>query len=105
MYSYFFFLWCNLNLIYNFNTFSACHQNRTIYDVLNLESRVNVSEVLTFANNRNLQDALDDIRKQLNFEGTISILPDEAKRKLAELAESSPTIPFDTYTEVVIPVS
>ncbi|XP_026284364.1 prominin-like protein isoform X1 [Frankliniella occidentalis] len=79
----------------------ACHQNRTIYDVLNLESRVNVSEVLTFANNRNLQEALDAIRDRLNVEGEIVILPDQAKRKLAELAESSPTIPFDTYTEVL----
>lgn len=79
----------------------ACHQNRTIYDVLNLESRVNVSEVLTFANNPNLQDALDKIKQRLNVEGQIVILPEEAKRKLSELADSSPSIPFDLYTDVL----
>lgn len=80
----------------------ACHQNRSIYDVLNLESRVNVSEVLTFANNPNLQDALDNIKQRLNVEGQIVILLPSAKKKLEELAESSPSIPFDVYTEVVI---
>ena len=79
----------------------ACHQNRSIYDVLNLESRVNVSEVLTFANNPNLQDALDNIKQRLNVEGQIVILLPSAKKKLEELAESSPSIPFDVYTEVV----
>lgn len=80
---------------------AACHQNRTIYDVLNLETRVNVSEVLTFASNPSLQEALDNIKQRLNVEGQIVILPDQAKRKLGELAESSPTIPFDLYTEVL----
>lgn len=79
----------------------ACHQNRSIYEVLDLEARVNVSEVLTFANNPNLQNALDNIKQRLNVEGQIVILPDQARRKLAELAESSPSIPFDTYTEVL----
>lgn len=69
--------------------------------MLNLESRVNVSEVLTFANNPNLQNALDNIKQRLNVEGEIVILPEPAKRKLIELADSSPSIPFDVYTEVV----
>ncbi|XP_034243282.1 prominin-like protein isoform X2 [Thrips palmi] len=79
----------------------ACHQNRSIYDVLDLEARVNVSEVLSYANNQGLQNALDNIKQRLSVEGQIVILPDQARRKLAELAESSPSIPFDTYTEVL----
>lgn len=80
----------------------ACHQNRSIYEVLDLEARINVSEVLTFANNPGLLNAVDNIRQRLNYEGQIVILPDQARRKLTDLADSSPSIPFDTYTEVVL---
>ncbi|XP_065338123.1 prominin-like protein isoform X3 [Cloeon dipterum] len=79
---------------------SSCHRNESIYKVLSLEAMMNVSQVSQFK--FGIADEMAEMQKQIKISNDVTILTDEAKTRLLELASSSLSdLNFTSYIDLV----
>ncbi|XP_059472702.1 prominin-like protein isoform X2 [Neocloeon triangulifer] len=81
---------------------SSCHRNESMYQVLNLEAVVNVSQVSQFQVQYGIVDEMAELQKQIKLSNDVTILTADAKVRLLDLASSSLSdIDFTAYNDLV----
>jgi prominin 1 len=94
-------IWPNQKFIECLN-FSSCHRNESMYAVLNLEAVVNVSQVSQYQVKYGITEEMRELQKQIKLSNDVTILTEDAKVRLLELASSSLSdIDFTAYNDVV----
>lgn len=82
--------------------FSSCHRNESMYAVLNLEAVVNVSQVSQYQVKYGITEEMRELQKQIKLSNDVTILTEDAKVRLLELASSTLSdIDFTGYNDVV----
>jgi hypothetical protein len=80
----------------------SCHANESIYEVLQVGNLVNISEVTDYKRRYGIENIINQLKMRIDFGGNVTILPDDAKYELQNLAQSNITrINFSRFAEVV----
>ncbi|KAG1688587.1 Prominin-1-A [Nymphon striatum] len=80
----------------------SCHQNRSIYDVLNLGMIANISDIDRYRREFKINEKLNEFLSQIKVDPNINILSNKAKLLLHRLAESNITaINFTAYNDAL----
>lgn len=93
-----------LNVDVNISTaLKSCHQNQSIYNVLNLERQFNLEDVDTYLDKFDINKTLSDLMSKINTDTThIEIISDTAKAQLKSLVQSGISeIKYDKFIEEV----
>lgn len=80
----------------------SCHANESIYEVLEVAKLVNISEVTDYKSRYGIENVINQLKTRIDFAGNVTILTEDAKYELQNLAQSNITrINFSQFTEVV----
>lgn len=92
-------------LIFNTRSFfiySKCHENETLYNVLNLKNVFDVESLRDYAGRYDINDTIQQLRRKINLSPGVVILKDSARSKLNALAQSGLSdIKFYQYAELL----
>lgn len=81
-----------------------CHQNMTLYRILQVEHIYNVEDLRNWKTEFGIGNVVDDLKRKIRLDDlqNIQILSPEAERELRELAESQISdLNFSQYTELL----
>lgn len=80
----------------------SCHANESIYEVLRVANLVNISEVTDYKSRYGIENVINQLKTRIDFAGNVTILTEDAKHELQNLAQSNITrINFSQFAEVV----
>jgi len=80
----------------------SCHANESIYEVLQVANLVNISEVTDYKSRYGIEKVINQLKTRIDFAGNVTILTEDAKYELRNLAQSNITrINFSQFTEVL----
>ena len=80
----------------------SCHANESIYEVLQVANLVNISEVTDYKSKYGIENVINQLKMRIDFGGNVTILTEDAKNELQNLARSNITrINFSQFAEVV----
>lgn len=80
----------------------SCHANKSIYEVLHVADLVNISEVTDYKSTYGIENVINQLKMRIDFGGNVTILTEDAKHELQNLAQSNITrINFSQFAEVL----
>lgn len=83
-------------------TLHRCHNNESVYAVLNLESEVNIDAVTNYRQRFRMKDKIKELTDKISITPGITILTSQAKQHLLQLADSRISdINFTAYADVL----
>ncbi|XP_025161788.1 prominin-like protein isoform X8 [Harpegnathos saltator] len=89
----------NINMSY---IVTKCHENETLYDVLNLKNLYDVENLRDYAGRYDINDTIQQLRRKISLSPGVVILKDSARSKLNDLAQSGLSdIKFYQYAELL----
>nr|XP_012230182.1 PREDICTED: prominin-like protein isoform X1 [Linepithema humile] len=89
----------NINMSY---IVTKCHQNETLYNVLNLKNVFDVQSLRDYAGRYDINDTIQQLRRKISLSPGVVILKDSARSKLNDLAQSGLSdIKFYQYAELL----
>ncbi|XP_050447197.1 prominin-like protein isoform X3 [Cataglyphis hispanica] len=89
----------NINMSY---IVTKCHENETLYNVLNLKNVFDVESLRNYAGRYDINDTIQQLRRKINLSPGVVILKDSARSKLNDLAQSGLSdIKFYQYAELL----
>lgn len=82
--------------------YSKCHQNETLYNVLNLKNMFDVESLRDYSGRYDINDTIQQLRRKISLSPGVVILKDSARSKLNDLAQSGLSdIKFYQYVELL----
>ncbi|XP_011265456.1 prominin-like protein isoform X6 [Camponotus floridanus] len=89
----------NINMSY---IVTKCHENETLYNVLNLKTIFDVESLRDYAGRYDINDTIQQLRRKISLSPGVVILKDSARSKLNDLAQSGLSdIKFYQYAELL----
>ncbi|KAL0130178.1 hypothetical protein PUN28_002047 [Cardiocondyla obscurior] len=89
----------NINMSY---IVTKCHQNETLYNVLNLKNVFDVESLRDYSGRYDINDTIQQLRRKISLSPGVVILKDSARSKLNDLAQSGLSdIKFYQYAELL----
>ncbi|XP_011640393.1 prominin-like protein isoform X6 [Pogonomyrmex barbatus] len=89
----------NINMSY---IVTKCHQNETLYNVLNLKNVFDVESLRDYGGRYDINDTIQQLRRKISLSPGVVILKDSARSKLNDLAQSGLSdIKFYQYAELL----
>ncbi|XP_029672117.1 prominin-like protein isoform X6 [Formica exsecta] len=89
----------NINMSY---IVTKCHENETLYNVLNLKNVFDVESLRDYAGRYDINDTIQQLRRKISLSPGVVILKDSARSKLNDLAQSGLSdIKFYQYAELL----
>lgn len=83
-------------------TLRRCHNNESVYVVLNLESEVNIDAVTNYRQRFRVKDKIKELTDRISISPGVTILTPQAKQQLMQLADSRISdINFTSYSDVL----
>ena len=70
------------------NVINNCHQNRSIFNVLNLQTVFNLNEIYNLTNKFEIEKRMSKLKEKIKFDDRITLITKNGKKKLLELANS-----------------
>ncbi|XP_020294346.1 prominin-like protein isoform X3 [Pseudomyrmex gracilis] len=81
---------------------TKCHENETLYKVLNLRNVFDVRSLRNYTGRYDINDTIQQLRRKINLSPGVVILKDSARSKLNDLAQSGLSdIKFYQYAELL----
>ncbi|RLU21443.1 hypothetical protein DMN91_005816 [Ooceraea biroi] len=81
---------------------TKCHENETLYNVLNLKNVFDVQSLREYAGRYDINDTIQQLRRKISLSPGVVILKDSARSKLNDLARSGLSdIKFYQYAELL----
>ncbi|XP_014484021.1 PREDICTED: prominin-like protein isoform X7 [Dinoponera quadriceps] len=81
---------------------TKCHENETLYNVLNLKNLYNVEDLRSYNGRYDINDTIQQLRRKISLSPGVVILKDSARSKLNDLAQSGLSdIKFYQYAELL----
>ncbi|KAH0947412.1 hypothetical protein HN011_009786 [Eciton burchellii] len=81
---------------------TKCHENETLYTVLNLKNVFDVPTLREYAGRYDINDTIQQLRRKISLSPGVVILKDSARSKLNDLAQSGLSdIKFYQYAELL----
>ncbi|KMR04544.1 prominin-like protein [Lasius niger] len=81
---------------------TKCHENETLYNVLNLKNVFDVESLRDYAGRYDINDTIQQLRRKISLSPGVVILKDSARSKLNDLAQSGLSdIKFYQYAELL----
>lgn len=81
---------------------SKCHENETLYNVLNLKNLYDVETLRDYAGRYDINDTIQQLRRKISLSPGVVILKESARSKLNDLAQSGLSdIKFYQYAELL----
>ncbi|XP_032665091.1 prominin-like protein isoform X3 [Odontomachus brunneus] len=81
---------------------TKCHENETLYNVLNLKNLYDVENLRDYAGRYDINDTIQQLRRKISLSPGVVILKDSARSKLNDLAQSGLSdIKFYQYAELL----
>lgn len=82
--------------------YSKCHENETLYNVLNLKNLFDVETLRDYAGRYDINDTIQQLRRKISLSPGVVILKESARSKLNDLAQSGLSdIKFYQYAELL----
>ncbi|XP_072760846.1 prominin-like protein isoform X2 [Anoplolepis gracilipes] len=89
----------NINMSY---IVTKCHENETLYNVLNLKNVFDVESLRDYGGRYDINDTIQQLRRKISLSPGVVILKDSARSKLNDLAQSGLSdIKFYQYAELL----
>ncbi|XP_011866927.1 PREDICTED: prominin-like protein isoform X6 [Vollenhovia emeryi] len=81
---------------------TKCHENETLYNVLNLKNVFDVESLRDYSGRYDINDTIQQLRRKISLSPGVVILKDSARSKLNDLAQSGLSdIKFYQYAELL----
>ncbi|KYN38915.1 Prominin-like protein [Trachymyrmex septentrionalis] len=86
----------------DYHLFRKCHENETLYNVLNLKNVFIVESLRDYNGRYDINDTIQQLRRKISLSPGVVILKDSARSKLNDLAQSGLSdIKFYQYAELL----
>lgn len=67
---------------------SACHRNESVFEVLRLESQLNIDQIKEFPKQFSIDEKLNELADNVQITSQVRILNDDARKQIKELSTS-----------------